>query len=93
MEALIELVRQYGIKQIQFRNLNCDPKLMQPFCAGKKPLSMRALLQRLQFELPEVKIGNYSCDLLHLQAEESFPHDCQHKKEKPAAAKQRHKRK
>lgn len=80
-EALIALVKEYRIRQIQFRNLNCDPKLMYPFCAGKNPISMRMLLQRLRFELPQLIIGNYSRDLLHQAPGETQPHDCRHPQE------------
>ena len=62
-EVLVHLVRRYGVAQIQLRNLNCDPRLMQDFCAGKKPMGMRQFVAFLQSQLPEVKIGNYSRDL------------------------------
>jgi pyruvate-formate lyase-activating enzyme len=62
-EALVELVRDTGIKQIQLRNLNIDPKLMQQFCQDSWGMGMRNFKRRLQEELPDLRIGNYSRDL------------------------------
>ena len=61
-QALVRLVRDYGVRQIQMRNLNCDPRLMEPFCQGEAGpvLGMRRLLQYLQDQLPAVDIGSYS---------------------------------
>ena len=63
LQALIELARRYDVRQIQLRNLNCDPALMAPFCRQRQPLGMRRLLQELQRQLPQASIGNYSRDL------------------------------
>ena len=63
LQALIELARRYDVRQIQLRNLNCDPALMAPFCRQRQPLGMRRLLQELQRQLPQTSIGNYSRDL------------------------------
>ena len=45
------------------RNLNCDPRLMRPFCEGKQPVGMRMLLRQLSDALPDTDIGSYSKDL------------------------------
>ena len=62
-DALIALCRDYGVRQIQMRNLNCDPRLMRPFCQGKHPVGMRLLLRQLSDALPDTDIGSYSKDL------------------------------
>jgi len=61
-KALVELVREYGVRQIQMRNLNCDPRLMEPFYGDEAGalMGMRMLLQYLETELPGVEIGSYS---------------------------------
>ncbi|NLF79867.1 MAG: radical SAM protein [Clostridia bacterium] len=61
--ALIELLGRYDVAQLQLRNLNCDPRLMERFCAGKKPLGIRRMIESLQRELTQLQIGSYSHDL------------------------------
>lgn len=63
IEALIELIEKYHIAQVQLRNLNCDPRMMAEFCAGKQPLGIRQMINRLQTRVPSLQIGNYSRDL------------------------------
>lgn len=60
VEALLQLIREFGVQQVQLRNLNCDPAVMQRFCEGRSPLSMRTLLARLRDDLPDVQVGNYT---------------------------------
>ncbi len=60
VDALIALIHKYGIRQIQFRNLNLDPALMQPFIKESKPIGIGAMIGRLQQEVPTLAIGNYS---------------------------------
>jgi len=50
------------VRQIQMRNLNCDPRLMEPFYGDEAGalMGMRMLLQYLETELPGVEIGSYS---------------------------------
>lgn len=62
-DALIALCREYGVRQIQLRNLNCDPRLMRPFCENKQPVGMRLLLRQLSDALPHTELGSYSKDL------------------------------
>lgn len=62
VEALIELVRETGVKGIQLRNLNIDPEILLsnlPEVQGEA-LGVPAFLNILAQELPEVEIGNYS---------------------------------
>jgi pyruvate-formate lyase-activating enzyme len=58
--ALIELLRRYGVAQLQLRNLNCDPRLMQGFCEDKQPLGLRQMIALLHQALPQLSIGSYS---------------------------------
>lgn len=60
LEALIELAREYGVSQIQMRNLNCDPRLMDEFCGDEQALGMNDFLDSLAAALPAVNIGSYS---------------------------------
>ena len=62
-DALIALCREYKIRQLQLRNLNADPQLMQPFCQGRRPVGMRLYLRQLSDALPQTELGNYSKDL------------------------------
>ena len=61
-EELIKLIELFDIAQIQFRNLNCDPRLMDSFVKGKRPMGLRRMIELLQTRLPELEIGNYSRD-------------------------------
>jgi len=60
LAALVRLAREYGLRQIQLRNLNCDPRLMAPFCREEGGLGMLRFIAELGRELPEVEIGSYS---------------------------------
>ena len=60
LQALVALAREYGLRQIQLRNLNCDPRLMAPFCQGQTGLGMLRFIAELARELPEVDIGSYT---------------------------------
>ena len=60
--ALVEFLRETGVRLAQLRNLNIDPEVLWPRVprpAGK-PLGMRALIETLRREVPEVEIGNFS---------------------------------
>jgi molybdenum cofactor biosynthesis enzyme MoaA len=65
VEALIELIGRYQIAQLQLRNLNCDPRLMEDFCRDRSPLGIAAMIALLQEHVPQLQIGNYSRDLQH----------------------------
>ncbi|MEG2212396.1 MAG: radical SAM protein, partial [Clostridiales bacterium] len=60
LDALIALVREAEIKQIQIRNLNCGPALMRDFVADSWGMGMRQMIERLKDQLPGVQIGNYT---------------------------------
>ena len=72
-DALIDLAREYRVRQIQLRNLNCDPRLMRPFCEGRRPVGMRLLLRQLSDALPQTEIGSYSRDLRRQSAKRPAP--------------------
>jgi pyruvate-formate lyase-activating enzyme len=59
-EALVELVKKYGVKQIQIRNLNIDPTLMTQLYGSGESLGVIAFLQTLKANLPDTEIGSYS---------------------------------
>jgi len=59
-QALVALVKETQVRQIQLRNLNIDPAIMEPFCLGEPGMGIAAMLSLLEQDLPEVKIGNYS---------------------------------
>jgi pyruvate-formate lyase-activating enzyme len=61
LEALVDLVNSYGIKQIQLRNLNLDPRIMsEQFCDELPGLGILQMLDYFAKGLPKVHIGNYS---------------------------------
>jgi len=62
-EALLALISRYGVAQVQLRNLNCDPRLMESFCQGRRPMGIRQMISLLKERLPGLEIGNYSRDL------------------------------
>jgi pyruvate-formate lyase-activating enzyme len=62
VEALLGFLRETGTRLVQLRNLNIDPALLwsrvpQPSGA---PIGMRAMIETLRREAPEVEIGNFS---------------------------------
>jgi pyruvate-formate lyase-activating enzyme len=62
VEALVAFLRETGVRLVQVRNLNIDPEVLLPRIprpAGA-PIGMRALLETLRREVPEVEIGNFS---------------------------------
>ncbi len=62
-EALVNLLKDSTIKQVQLRNLNIDPKVMVDFCKDSWGMGVYNLVRRLKEELPDLKIGNYSRNL------------------------------
>lgn len=61
-KALINLVRETGVKMIQVRNLNIDPDVYMGILSPAKtqPLGVPGWLALLKRELPGVEIGSYS---------------------------------
>ncbi len=64
VEALLSLVRETGLNLIQLRNLNIDPEVLLPRLPALdsfgKALGMRAMINILHREVPDVEIGNFS---------------------------------
>lgn len=62
-EALLGLVRETGVRMIQWRNLNVDPDwyvdvLGSDTCSPR--LGMRALLERVRSQRPELRFGYFN---------------------------------
>ncbi len=60
LEALVYLCQQYGVAQIQLRNLNIDPAVMTKLYGGGQSLGMVAMADCLRENLPGTIIGSYS---------------------------------
>jgi pyruvate-formate lyase-activating enzyme len=62
IDALTTFVRETGVRLVQLRNLNIDPEVLWPRVprpAGRQ-LGIRALIESLRREAPEVEVGNFS---------------------------------
>jgi pyruvate-formate lyase-activating enzyme len=64
VEALLSFVKETGLRLIQLRNLNIDPEVLLPSMPALesmgKALGMRAMIEIIKRELPEVEIGNFT---------------------------------
>jgi pyruvate-formate lyase-activating enzyme len=64
VEALLSFVRETGLRLIQLRNLNIDPEVLLPRMPALESmgnaLGVRAMIEILKRELPEVEIGNFT---------------------------------
>ena len=64
VEALLSFVKETGLRLIQLRNLNIDPEVLLPRMPALesmgKALGMRAMIEIIKRELPEVEIGNFT---------------------------------
>ena len=64
VEALLSFARETGLRLIQLRNLNIDPEVLLPRMPSLdsmgRALGVRAMIDILKRELPEVEIGNFS---------------------------------
>src|SRR5438105_210791 len=64
VEALLSFVKETGLRLIQLRNLNIDPEVLLPrmpaFDSMGEALGMRAMIEIVQREAPEVEIGNFT---------------------------------
>ena len=59
--AWVAFLRETGTQLVQLRNLNIDPELLLPKLPPRGPaLGVRAFLDRLRTELPDLHIGNFS---------------------------------
>lgn len=59
-KALVTLCRETGVRRIQIRNLNLDPRSIRPFLRDQDPPGLPWLLDYLRHELPGLVLGNYS---------------------------------
>jgi pyruvate-formate lyase-activating enzyme len=60
--ALVAFLRETGVRLVQLRNLNIDPEVLLPRIprpAGT-PMGIRAMVEMLRRDVPEVEIGNFS---------------------------------
>ena len=73
VEALIDLVRETGLRLIQLRNLNIDPEVLLPrmpnLDAMGRALGVRTMIEVLRKEVPEVEIGNFSRPIRRMRQE------------------------
>ncbi len=64
VEALLDFIRETGLRLIQLRNLNIDPEVLLPRMPALDTmgmaLGMRAMIGLLKREAPQVEIGNFS---------------------------------
>ncbi|MGZ3674933.1 MAG: radical SAM protein, partial [Ktedonobacterales bacterium] len=70
IEALVDFLRETGVRLVQLRNLNIDPEVLLPRLPkpNGKPLGIPALIETLRRETPEVEIGNFSRPIKRQQA-------------------------
>src|SRR5947209_3085485 len=72
VDALLSFARETDLRLIQLRNLNIDPEVLLPrmpaLDAMGKALGIRAMIDILKRELPEVEIGNFSRPVKRLTA-------------------------
>ena len=64
VEALLSFVKETGLRLIQLRNLNIDPEVLLPRMPALdsmgKALGIRAMIEIIKRELPEVESGNFT---------------------------------
>ena len=64
VEALLAFIKETGLRLIQLRNLNIDPEVLLPrmpeLDSMGRALGMRAMIEVLKREAPEVEIGNFT---------------------------------
>jgi len=64
VEALLSFARETGLQLIQLRNLNIDPEVLMPRMPALdmlgKALGIRAMIEIIKRELPDVEIGNFT---------------------------------
>ncbi len=64
VEALLAFIKETGLRLIQLRNLNIDPEVLLPrmpeLDTMGRALGMRAMIEVLKREAPEVEIGNFT---------------------------------
>ncbi len=62
VEALLAFLRETGVRLVQLRNLNIDPEVLLPRVPAPQgaPMGMRAFIETLRREVPEVELGNFT---------------------------------
>ncbi len=64
VEALLSFVKETDLRLIQLRNLNIDPEVLLPRMPALdsmgRALGIRAMIEIIKRELPEVEIGNFT---------------------------------
>ena len=62
VEALIAFLRETDVRLVQLRNLNIDPEVLLPRVPTPQgaPMGMRAFVETLRREVPEVEVGNFT---------------------------------
>jgi molybdenum cofactor biosynthesis enzyme MoaA len=64
VEALLAFIKETGLRLIQLRNLNIDPEVLLPrmpeLDTMGRALGIRAMIEALKREAPEVEIGNFT---------------------------------
>jgi pyruvate-formate lyase-activating enzyme len=62
VEALLAFLRETGVRLVQLRNLTIDPDVLLPRIPAPQgaPMGMRAFVETLRREAPEVEVGNFS---------------------------------
>ncbi len=62
VEALVAFLRETGVRLVQLRNLNIDPEVLLPRVPAPRgaPMGMRAFIETLRREAPEVELGNFT---------------------------------
>jgi pyruvate-formate lyase-activating enzyme len=70
--ALLAFIRETGLRLVQLRNLNIDPEVLLPRMPAPdsmgRALGMRALIELLRKEAPEVEVGNFSRPIQRAEA-------------------------
>jgi molybdenum cofactor biosynthesis enzyme MoaA len=64
VDALLAFIKETGLRLIQLRNLNIDPEVLLPRMPALdsmgKALGMRAMIEIIRREAPDVEIGNFT---------------------------------
>lgn len=61
--ALIELINEYRVDLVQFRNLNIDPQEMESFLPEEQGMGILPMLELLRKSCPNTEFGSFSRSL------------------------------
>lgn len=75
--ALIAFLRETGVRLVQLRNLNIDPEVLLPRVPAPQgaPMGIRAFVETLRREAPEVEVGNFTRPIKRVAAPASVAED------------------